>query len=182
MNSNTKYLVRSGLFLALAISFQLIGRAFPQISQYFVGSGVNAILLMSTFTCGTWWGIAISAFTPITALFVGQLAQPLAPFIPFIILGNIIFVLMFGIFKEYRNWGMYVGLILGAFLKFLFLFYSASKLVHVFRINLPAKVLKILATAMGIPQLITAIIGGIAATFIIKTYFKKKITDGGNYE
>lgn len=182
MNNNTKYLVRSGLFLALAISFQLIGRAFPQISQYFVGSGVNAILLMATFTCGTWWGVAIGAFTPITALFVGQLAQPLAPFIPFIMLGNIIFVVLFGILKDYRDWGMYAGLILGALLKFLFLFYSASKLVHVFRINLPAKVLKVLATAMGIPQLITAIIGGIVAIFIINTYFMKKITDGGNYE
>ena len=48
--------------------------------------------------------------------------------------------------------------------------------MHVFVINLPEKVLKVLATAMGIPQLITAIIGGIVAIFIINTYFKKKLT------
>jgi hypothetical protein len=173
VKSETKYLVRRGLFLAIVISLQFIGKAIPQISQYFVGSAVNAVLIMAAFTCGTWWGVAIGVMTPVTAWLTGQLAQPLAPFIPFIMVGNAIIVIFFGMLKSHGKWGMYSGWIAGAFFKYLFLYFSATKLIHVFSVNLPEKVVKVLAVAMGFTQFVTAIIGGIIALIIINTYLVK---------
>lgn len=180
MKNNTQNVVRSGMFLALAIAFQIIGRFAPGLSQYVVGPGINAVLLMAAFACGTGWGIAIGVLTPITAWLVGQLAQALAPFIPFIIIGNVIFILFFGILKNYKKWGIYVGWIVGAIGKFLFLYIAATRLINVFSIQLPSKIVKVLAVSMGTPQLITALVGGFIAIIIIKTILIKVFNLGGN--
>jgi hypothetical protein len=180
--NNTQNVVRSGMFLALAIAIQLIGKFAPGLSQYVVGPGINAVLLMAAFACGTGWGIAIGILTPITAWLVGQLAQALAPFIPFIIIGNVIFIMFFGILRRYKKWGIYVGWIAGAVCKFLFLYLAATKLINVFGIVLPGKLVKVLAVSMGIPQLITALVGGFVAIIIIKTILVKVLNLGGKNE
>lgn len=176
MNDDIKCLVRSGLFLAIAVVFQLIGRAAPpEVSQYLVGSVVNAVLLISTFICGIWWGIAVGVFTPITAWILGQLNPLMAPFIPFIIIGNIIIILFFGIFKNYDKWGKYVGLVLGALAKYAFLYFAAVKLVYIFRLGIAPKIAAKLSVAMGLPQLFTALLGGVIAIAIITILAKRKI-------
>ncbi|MDP4178732.1 MAG: ECF transporter S component [Bacillota bacterium] len=164
----TKNLIRSSLLLALAIVLQLIGSKVPQINQLLVGSSVNAILILSAYLCGISWSISIGVLTPILAWLIGQLASPLAPFIPFIMIGNIIYILCFSLLKKYKNLGIYIGIVLGAFLKFLFLSFSAKKLIHIINLSIPPKVSAKLVIAMGIPQLLTALIGGALALIIIK--------------
>lgn len=178
MNNNStgpQSLVRSGLFLAIAIVFQLLGKNIPQISQFLVGPGVNAVLLLTAYVCGTYYGVGVAALTPVLALIVGQFPAPMGPFIPFIIIGNIIYVLLFGILKDRTRTGKYIGAALGSFLKFLFLYFSATKLVPLLGLNIPAKVLPKLATMMGFPQLTTALIGSIIAILIIEILRKRNV-------
>lgn len=178
MKSNAKFLVRSGLLLAIAIVFQFIGKNVPQLNQILVGSVINAILLIAAFLCGTWWGVAIGVLTPVTAFLLGQLNSALAPFIPFIMIGNALIVISFGLLKGYRFWGKYVGVMLGAVLKYAFLAFSATKLIHIIGISLNPKVEKALITAMGSMQLITALIGGAIALMLIETLKNKLNSEG----
>lgn len=174
-NGNVNKLVRSSLFLALAIVFQVIGKSAPQISQLFVGPAVNAILILTTAMCGGVYGILVGSLTPLLAWLTGQLAGPLGPFVPFIIIGNILFVLSFVILNNKGKYGKYLGIIIGAFIKYLFLSLSASKLIPLFKLNMPTKIVNKLVLTMGIPQLITALIGGFLALIIITILRKRKI-------
>lgn len=166
-NKGTQNLVRSGLLLAIAIVFQFIGKNIPQVSQFLVGPAVNTVLLLTAYVCGTYYGVAVAALTPILALLIGQFPALLGSFIPFIIIGNVIYVLVFGVIKNKTKAGEYMGVVLGSFLKFLFLYFSATRLIRLFSLSIPAKVLPKLAVMMGFPQLITALAGGIIAIIII---------------
>ena len=118
---------------------------------------------------------SISRFlTPLLALVTGQLASALGPFIPFIIVGNILFVLSFVILNKRGKYGKYLGIIIGAFIKYIFLSISASKLIPLFKLNMPAKIANKLVIAMGIPQLITALIGGAFALILIEILRKER--------
>jgi len=175
MESNIKKLVQSSLLLAMGIIFQIIGRNVPQINQFLVGPMINCILILTTFICGRWWGLGVGILTPILAWFVGQLATPLAPFIPFIIIGNFLFVFLFSLFKEGKILKRAIGVIVGAVVKYAFLTLAATKLISLFSLNFPAKVTKVLAISMGIPQLITALIGGAFAIILIELLKRRKI-------
>ncbi|MBU3158210.1 ECF transporter S component [Clostridium frigoris] len=168
-------LIKSSLFLALAIVFQVVGKSFPGISQLFVGPAVNAILILTAVICGGTYGLLIGFLTPLLAFLTGQLASALGPFIPFIIAGNILFVLSFIILSKRGKYGKYLGIIIGAFIKYIFLSISASKLIPLFELNIPTKIINKLAITMGIPQLITALIGGFFALIIISLLKKRKV-------
>lgn len=174
-NTGVQNLVRSGLLLAIAIVFQIIGKNFPQIGQFLVGPAVNVVLLLTAYVCGTFYGIAVAALTPILALLVGQFPALLASFIPFIMIGNAIYVLIFEILKNRTKIGQYIGVTLGSFLKFIFLYFSATSLVRLLSINIPQKALQKLAVMMGFPQLITALIGGVFAIIIIRILKSRKV-------
>lgn len=174
MNSNVKNMTRSGMLLAVAMVFQLIGASIgmPRINQFFVGSVVNAVLILAASICGIWWGVLIGVLTPITAWVLRQLASPLLPFTPFIMVSNAIFVVVFSTLDKKIKSGKYIGYGLGAVLKFLFLFVAASRFVT-FATGLPDKISKNIVAMMGIPQLITAIIGGGAALIIVNIIEKR---------
>ncbi|MCX7885404.1 MAG: ECF transporter S component [Caloramator sp.] len=175
MKDDVKCIIRSGLLLAFAIVFQAIGRNIPSVNQFIIGPVINAILLIATFMCGIWWGVAIGALTPWTAWILGQLPQAMGPFIPFIALGNAIYVVAFGILRHYKKWGRVFGYLAGSVLKYLFLYISALKLIYLFKINLPVKVSSKLAVMMGIPQLITALLGGAIALVLIEMLLRRNI-------
>jgi riboflavin transporter len=175
LKNNLRKLIRASMLLAIAIVFQIIGRNTPQVSQFLVGPVVNAILILTAVVCGIQWGVGVGIITPILAWLVGQLAAPMAPFIPFIMAGNLLYVVCFGILNKYIKYGSYLGVGLGSLIKFAFLSISASKLVSIFSINIPSKVASKLIIAMGVPQLITAVIGGILALIFINILSKRKL-------
>ena len=173
-NRNINNLVKAGLFLALAIVFQVIGKVAPQVSQIFVGPAVNAILILTAVICGGTYGILVGCLTPLLAFLTGQLASVLGPFIPFIIIGNILFVLSFIIIRKHGKYGKQLGIIIGALIKYIFLSTCASKLIPLFNLDMLSKIINKLIFAMGIPQLITALIGGFIALILIKILTKRK--------
>ena len=80
---NVKWLARTAILLALTLAFQMIG-----LPQPVTGPAVNAMLLISGTYVGALGGIIIGLLTPLIAFARGILPPPLAPMIPFIMLGN----------------------------------------------------------------------------------------------
>ncbi|RBP42684.1 ECF transporter S component [Garciella nitratireducens] len=175
MNIDTRKLVRASLLLAMGIIFQIIGRNIPQINQFLVGPIINCILILTAFICGKWLGAGVGILTPILAWLVGQLATPLAPFIPFIIIGNLLFIFLFSLFMEGELLKRSIGIFLGAIGKYVFLMFASRKLIYLLGLNFSPKVAKALSISMSIPQLITALIGGALALMIIELLIKRKI-------
>ncbi|MEA4826043.1 MAG: ECF transporter S component [Clostridium sp.] len=172
MRSNTKKLVRSALFLAIAVIFQMVGK-----NQPFVGPVVNAILLLTAFYCGTILAVCVGILTPALALVSGVLPAPLGPFVPFIAAGNALFVICFGLFKNYGRIGGYISIAAGAVVKYIFLYFSATKIATALKLGIPQKVMKNLAIMMGTPQLVNALIGGVIAIVIIEILRKRVSLD-----
>ena len=170
MNNKLNKLIKSALFLAIAIVFQTLGKSFPQLSQFVTGSVINAILLITVCVCDKWWAVGVGALTPGLAALTGQLASPLVPFVPFIMLGNALFILTFSLLMNYKTHGKYLAVLPAAFTKFIFLYLSVTYIAQLFNIKLPKKV----AAAMGMPQLITAIIGGVLACLVIEALRRRK--------
>ena len=101
--NNTRKITLAGLFLALAMVFQLLGRSYPDVSRNLVGPLINMLLLLCVWYSGLRFGLILSIMTPVTALILGQLNPVMAPFIPFIALGNIVFVLVFHLLSRPRS-------------------------------------------------------------------------------
>jgi len=136
---------------------------------------INCILILTVLLTDRWFGLVVGSLTPLLALLVGQLATPLIPFIPFIMIGNFLFVYIFSLFQKGELTKRGIGIIIGAITKYAFLTLAATKLINIFNLNFPDKVAKALAISMGIPQLITALVGGTFALIIMGLLIKRKV-------
>ncbi len=147
MNVSSK-ITRIALLLALVITVQQLK------IQWLTGPGVNALLLLAVAYTNVYSASILGIITPIMALFTG--IMPLAIVVPFIILGNLIYIL---IYKWQYSKNIFVAISLAALLKYLLLTASVT-----FIIDVPSKV----ALALSTPQIFTAVTGGIIATLIIR--------------
>jgi len=125
-------------------------------NQFITGTIINTLLICSLYLLGSRQAIGIAIIPSLFSVLTGLMAPAIIPFVPFIILGNIILILSLNYFKNY-----FIGGVLGAFLKFLFLFLSSS-FIFTF---LPEPI----CYAMSYPQLITATLGVALAFIILKT-------------
>lgn len=150
-NKKVIFLTRTAILLALSIAFQSL-----TLPQFITGPLINMMLLLAVFTVNIWAGVIIGALTPWIAFTVGILPPLLQSMIPFIMLGNAVIVILFGILK---SWNQYAGLVIGAVCKYLVL----STAVR-FMVDLPPKV----ASMMQVPQLLTALAGGVLAIIIAR--------------
>jgi len=179
-NIKTKYITRTAILLALTVVFQMLGRytKLGPNSNFVVGPLVNACLLIATSAAGLWGGTAVSVFSPFGAIITGAVVP--IPFLPFIAAGNLLLVSAFYFstknnrFKPLlKDAGKYVGILLGAVLKFLFLYMSVTVFLRFY--NVPPKLHEVMAFSFGWPQLVTAIIGGVIAVILIKVLEQNKI-------
>ncbi|HOI59690.1 MAG TPA: hypothetical protein PKU93_00025 [Candidatus Pacearchaeota archaeon] len=129
-------------------------------NQFITGTIINALLICSVMFLGLRQAIGIAIIPSLFSVFTGLMTPAVLPFVPCIILGNIILVWTFNFFK---NKNYIFGGILASVLKFSFLFGTSSVLF-----NLPKQILY----AMSYPQLITALVGTFLAILILKKYKK----------
>ncbi len=150
------WLTRTAVLLALTLAVQFLG-----LPQWFTGPLVNAFLLLASLLVGMGSGVVIGLLTPWIALLRGILPPPLAPMVPFIMLGNALLVIIFSLITRKREvlWLNVLALVLAASGKYLLLSQAVRYLVEV-----PPRV----AQAMQIPQLLTALAGGAIALLIGK--------------
>jgi len=148
-------ILKSVYFLALiaAATFApLLGH-----QQFISGPLVNAVLFISVAVLNAESAIVIGLFPSIYALSVGVLPSVLAPMIPFIMLGNAILVVAFSRLRKINFW---FGMLGASFLKFVFLAASSSVVINLI---IKKEVAVTAANMMSWPQLLTAVLGGIAA-------------------
>ncbi len=132
-------------------------------AQAVTGPLVNATLFLAVIFLGVKGAVLIALFPSIIALAVGFLPFIMAPFVPFIITGNIILVLVFNYFHK----NFWKGIILASFFKFLFLLVSAYAMSHFL---LSGKLANQITTIMSWPQFATALVGGVIAYFVLQVF------------
>lgn len=149
------------------------------LPQVFTGPFVNMMLLLTTLFLGSLAGVTLGVITPMVALLRGQLPPALIPMVPFIAVGNAVLVLFFSwvcrkdskdsiLLVKVRCWA---GIIFGAIAKFLWLTTSVCfVLPAVLGIKLPDAVVAM----MVMPQLFTALVGGVLALAIFKVLQKRR--------
>jgi len=152
-NKKIRFITYGAAFLALASFFPALH--FP---QYITGPVVNFTLIIATYVLGTVGGVVVGCFTPWVAFASGLMPVIFLP--PIIMVGNAVLTLSFGMLKRFGWAGKISGILLGAFLKFLFLSFAVTHLVKA-----PHKLVEMLS----LPQLFTALAGGIIALIVIKT-------------
>ena len=157
-------LIASTKFIAL-IGIATVVPLFHQ--QLITGPIVNATLFVATIILGTQMSILVGLLPSIIALSVGTLPAPLAPMVPYIMISNAILILTFGYLKD-RNYWLAVGV--ASFLKFLFLFSTSSIVIGLL---MKKELADSVALMMNWPQLLTALAGGILASFFMNYYEKK---------
>jgi len=157
-STRIKWLTRTAFLLAIALVFQMGG--FP---QPITGPLVNTVLYLAASIVGWQGGILIGILTPLVAAMRGILPPPLAPLIPFIALGNSLMVVLFYLLK-FKN--KIIAIIIASLVKFSILFSAVNLLVQV-----PPAV----SQMMSLPQLITALTGGIVALLVMALLKKANI-------
>ncbi len=136
--------------------------------QWLVGPIVNAILILVLFLSGIRAALVVCLIPSLMALAGGLLPAVLSPTVPFIMIGNVIFVLIVDYFYNLAKDGLsgyFLGVFFGAGLKFLFLFFSTAFIAKLLiKQELAVKV----AQMMSWPQLATAVAGGLLAFVFLK--------------
>jgi hypothetical protein len=92
-------LTRSAVMLSVLMVVQYV-----RLPQLFTGTMVNALLLISIVMINPYGALMIALISPWLAFMFGILPQPLLPMIPFIMLGNSLYVFVFWLFfKKVAN-------------------------------------------------------------------------------
>lgn len=170
--TSVRFITRTALLLAVVVAVQMIGRVLPY-NNLIVGPLVNACLLIATAMLGLWGGLIISVVSPLTSLINNHapVAAALLLFAPVIAAGNFVFVVSYYFIRKWNGVG---GIIVGAILKFVFLLAGIRIFLNV--ASFP-KFEKALLALFSVPQLITALIGGLLAVVVIKALRKNMDLD-----
>jgi hypothetical protein len=169
MNNKEKilWITRTAIFTALLIVIQATTASLG--NTLITGTFVNLILIVSTMTCGLASGLTIAVISPVMAKLVG--IGPLWVLIPFIAAGNIALALFWN-FAGNKNLGRKyaayaIALVTAAVAKFLVLYIGIARISVPLFLNLPDQQALIVSHMFSIPQLITALAGGVIAAIIL---------------
>ncbi|MBN1996524.1 hypothetical protein JW935_03155 [candidate division KSB1 bacterium] len=169
--------------LAIIISITIIIEML-RLSQAVTGPVVNLALYLSVLLITPLAGMILGFITPIVAVLSGQLVPLLYPMLPFIMVANLLLVVSFYITRKLlkfldkesplRSVSNWTALIVSALVKYFWLSLSVNLILPVFLgKQLPHKV----TVMMALPQLVTALVGGVFALFffsIMKRIFPDK--------
>lgn len=153
-----KIMTRTAILLAITIIIQFIN-----MPQLITGSIVNAILVLAGGLMGIWSGVTIGLLTPIIAFLFGIMKMPVM--IPFIIIGNALYVIIGFINKKYYR----INIFIAAVVKFLWLAASVKYILGLFNINVPKPIVQMFT----LPQLITAVAGAIVGLLFVELLKKR---------
>ncbi|MDR3277522.1 MAG: hypothetical protein LBT12_02010 [Oscillospiraceae bacterium] len=154
-------LAAAGILLALLVAWQ--AATAPIGITILTGSGVNLILAVAAIAVGARYGALISLISPVAAKLVG--IGPLWEIIPFIALGNIVLVLIWHFLgkgsRSYARLGLTA--VVAAAVKFAVLYLGIVRIMIPLVLELPEKQTGVISATFSVPQLITALIGGVLA-------------------
>jgi hypothetical protein len=162
----TLWITTTGVLIALTIVLQAVTAA---LGQLVTGSLVNLLLIVAVMICGLPSGIIVGLITPIAAKLFG--IGPLAPIIPFIMLGNAVIVTVWHFVSKMSFANKYVVRCMtvasGAVCKFVTLYLGIVQLAVPYLLELQPKQAAVISGMFSVPQLFTALIGGGIAVLIL---------------
>ncbi len=157
-----KVWIKLAMFLAVAFVFQSIRLIMPMIpgpvNMFLIGSLLNTVMVLSIWCTGSPWAAVIGILLPLGAFMQGQL--PVVLMIPVVALGNAVYILLAGKFKQSKL--VYVSPLVKAVL-----LYGGTWLV-VNTTGLPAPVSGMILFMMSWPQIVTGAIGLFLANKVYK--------------
>ena len=158
------------LKLSLLFSFLIFFIPAFVHQQFLTGPIVNALLILSFLYLGKSQAFFLALIPSTVALSRGLLPLALAPMVPFIMISNCLYILVFAQLQTQNQIKNLLAILLASAIKTLFLI-SISKLlmVNILAASLAAKVV----VMMSWPQLWTAVVGG-SMTLLISNALKKK--------
>lgn len=190
-NKNLVWITQTALLIALIVLAQLLSKVIPpvmlgpvQLSQIVTGSLVNLVLIIGAFIPGMSSAGTAALISPILAAFFGIIPGHLPQMVPVVMVGNLVIVFITWLcFRASHGLGKnsavvlnLIGVITGALLKSFVMWGATTKLiVPIFKVT--GNAAKLLVATVTVPQVITAIIGGILAILImpaLKTFTKGK--------
>ena len=184
-NRNSKraaWLAQAALMLVLLYVVQLITIAnIPLLGQIITGSLVNLVLIVAGGSIGLSASIVAAISSPAFAFLMGKMA--FAQMIPVIAAGNVIIVVVAWAFFRNRHritFGMIAdvgGIVFGAVAKWLFLWGATLWIMLPVVFGGEQTVASKLGLMFSWPQLVTALIGGVLALFVlpaIRSYNNKR--------
>ena len=161
------WITRTAIFIALLIVSQ--SATAPLGNIIVTGSIVNLLLITSAMTCGLASGLTVAVMSPVMAKFLG--IGPLWTLIPFIAAGNVVLVPLWHFIGNRRLGGKkytaYIAaLIAAALAKFLVLYVGIVRIALPLFLGLPEPQAAVISHMFSIPQLVTALIGGVLAMLV----------------
>ena len=177
MKKKIRWITETGLMLALLVSLQAITKP---LGQMVTGSCVNTILAISALVGGLSCGITVALISPVLAFLLG--IAPMALTVPAIMAGNTVYVIMLSLLagkKDSHPVKQVVAWIVAAAAKFSTLYILVAGLIcGILAESLIASgamkppMVQALPVTFGLPQLITALIGGAVALILVPTLKK----------
>jgi hypothetical protein len=162
--SRIRWVTRTAVFLALLVVLQSLTASFG--STLVTGSMVNLMLIVSVMICGLTSGLSVAALSPILAKLLG--IGPFWSLIPFIIAGNVALVLLWHFLGRLGGAkGPVLATAAAACAKFLVLYGGIVKVAIPFLLQLSGQQAAVVSHMFSLPQLVTALIGGAAASLIL---------------
>ncbi len=172
MKKNIQWITRTAILLALLVTLQAVTKGFGQLVT---GSCVNAVLAIAVLVGGVGCGVTVALISPVLAFLLGIAPQILT--VPAIMAGNTVYVLLLHLLADPSGKNLLrqaLAWIAAAAAKFAALYFLVAVLICGVLSKplleaglLKAPMLKALPATFGVPQLITALIGGFAALLIV---------------
>lgn len=153
----TRTLTRTAMALALLVALQYGTRSFGQLVT---GSLVNLVLCVTALYLGWGSGLILALISPLLAWLLG-IGPAFPALVPCIALGNAAYVLLLSVKKWEIRWKLPVA----AVVKMLVLRIVIGNFVA--PLVVPAAKLIPVITMFGLPQLYTALIGGVLGALIV---------------
>ena len=168
----TVWIIRTAVFIALLVVLQ--AATAPLGNTILTGTLVNALLIVSVMTCGVMSGAVVAGISPIMAKLLG--IGPLWGLIPFIAAGNITLVLVWFFCGNRGQGAKYsagiVATVAAAAAKFCVLYLGIVKVAVPLLLRLPEPQASVISGMFSLPQLLTALLGGVVALPAIRALKK----------
>lgn len=151
------------LLLALSLLAQSLRLVLPLplfVSMFIVGTLLNAILFIAIAVTGFRTTLIIAWIAPAVALLQGQL--PGLPFVPLVAVGNSVYILPLGVFKDANPYFVLAAAAAG---KASTLFLGAWALL--LTLDFPPLIGTNISFVMSWPQFFTALAGGLIGRFLL---------------
>lgn len=169
MKSDNKvlFITRTAVFLALLVAVQAM--TAPLGNTIVTGSLVNMLLALCAVSLGIPSGLIVAVASPVLAKLIG--IGSLWEIVIFIMAANAVFVILWNLLARLRLSPPVVPLIISAvsaaFAKFIFLYITVVQIAVPVLLQLEGNKAAVVSAMFSAPQLVSALIGGAIAIFLI---------------